>query len=261
MLGAAKQVRRKLRNRQWAAAHFGDDAFRIPRNSDLKLWLRADRIIGAADGAAIESWSDVDSPSRIVLDQAIAANQPTYRGNVVNGKPVMRFDGVDDFMEDGAGFPLTFDFGDRYSVFVVAKLDSTGGTNQGLVDVHNDAATNTRFQLMVEGGVVKWRCAGTGVVDALGNDQRNNTFKAFGCFCDGSNAFYLTNKVQTATIGYTAPNGAAAVGVSLGQLKATPTYIFKGDIAEILIFGRYLQPGEQEKIWNYLGRKYALGYA
>ncbi len=63
----------------------------------LKLWLKADAITGLNDGDAISSWVDSSGLSNNAT-QATGTKQPLYKTNIINGQPVVRFDGTDDFL-------------------------------------------------------------------------------------------------------------------------------------------------------------------
>jgi len=66
----------------------------VPQISSNPLfWLRADALGGGlTNGANVASWTDSTSNSRNA-SQSSAGNQPTFRTNVLNGRPVIRFGG------------------------------------------------------------------------------------------------------------------------------------------------------------------------
>jgi hypothetical protein len=66
----------------------------------LQFWYAADRL-QLTDGAAVSSWGDL-SGSGLALAQATGANQPVYKTGIVNGLPVVRFDGVNDLLQTAA---------------------------------------------------------------------------------------------------------------------------------------------------------------
>lgn len=79
--------------------------------TDLHLWLKSDVGIGYADvpsnGDAIQNWID-QSPEQNDAYQAHLSDAPTYHINVINGYPVLRFDGVDDWYKiNGAADALS----------------------------------------------------------------------------------------------------------------------------------------------------------
>lgn len=64
--------------------------------SGLVLWLKADSL-GLSDGTGVSSWTD-SSGSGNTASQGTGGNQPLYKTNIINSMPVVRFDGVDDFL-------------------------------------------------------------------------------------------------------------------------------------------------------------------
>jgi hypothetical protein len=61
----------------------------------LVLWLDASQLTGLSDGDAVASWTDLTANADHAV-QATPTKRPTYETNVLNGLPVIRFDGVDD---------------------------------------------------------------------------------------------------------------------------------------------------------------------
>jgi hypothetical protein len=61
--------------------------------SDLVLWLRADSIGGIADGDPLPAWMDLSRLENHAV-APLLANRPTYKTGILNGKPVVRFDGL-----------------------------------------------------------------------------------------------------------------------------------------------------------------------
>jgi hypothetical protein len=55
----------------------------------LAVWLDASKI-GYADGAAVGAWTDLSGRGNHAV-QAVAANQPVFKGNVANGLPGVKF--------------------------------------------------------------------------------------------------------------------------------------------------------------------------
>ena len=79
--------------------------------SGLSLWLKADSITGVADGGTINSWNDSSGNDNHAV-QASVGLRATYRANVINGNPVVRFDGLDDY------FSLTNRITDAQTIFI-----------------------------------------------------------------------------------------------------------------------------------------------
>src|SRR5262249_3683840 len=85
----------------------------LPTNG-LAVWLRADAGT-ITSGSALSQWSDQSTNNRHAT-QGTAGSQPTLVNGVINGLPVVRFDGVNDFLT----FPLPVNGLGGMSVFLVA---------------------------------------------------------------------------------------------------------------------------------------------
>ena len=67
-------------------------------SSNLDLWLNIDNgLSSTVNGTGITSWNDQSGHGNHAT-QSIAGNKPTYQTNMINGRPVLMFDGVDDWM-------------------------------------------------------------------------------------------------------------------------------------------------------------------
>jgi hypothetical protein len=65
--------------------------------SGRQLHLEARAITGLADGDAVGSWEDLSGNGRHAV-QATAGSKPIYKTGILNGTPVVRCDGVNDWM-------------------------------------------------------------------------------------------------------------------------------------------------------------------
>ena len=78
----------------------------LPYSTNLAYWGRADYAFqedtrstpAASDGDVVGSGTDLSGNGRHV-DQATTSKKPLLKLNIVNGKPVWRFDGVDDWLQ------------------------------------------------------------------------------------------------------------------------------------------------------------------
>jgi hypothetical protein len=105
---AARQMTRNV-----LARGVGPPPSVIPFNG-LALWLRADAGT-VLNGGAVNQWSD-QSGNEHNATQGTSSSRPTLINAALNGYPVVRFDGVDDFLT----FPLAVNGLGGMSVFVVA---------------------------------------------------------------------------------------------------------------------------------------------
>jgi hypothetical protein len=82
----------------------------------LKVWLKADAIVGLADTDPVSTWSDSSGQGND--GTASLTVRPLYRTGIVNGKPVVRFDGVNDVLN----LPNSFSAFTAGTAFVVVKI-------------------------------------------------------------------------------------------------------------------------------------------
>ena len=118
----------------------------------LTLWLKSDSITGLADGDPVAGWPDASGGGRN-LAQATASKRPAFRTNVVDGRPAVRFDGVDDFLATAnlAGSSL---FGAHQAdLFIALRQDGTKG-NQ--VALSWDGTSNRVTVGVDDGGQIKF---------------------------------------------------------------------------------------------------------
>jgi hypothetical protein len=71
----------------------------------LDFWLTADSL-ALSDNDPVVDWLD-QSPSHLNYGQNSAGAQPKYKTNIVNGRPVVRFDGNDQLASDPTSLPWT----------------------------------------------------------------------------------------------------------------------------------------------------------
>lgn len=205
--------------------------------SGLKLWLKADALV-LSDNDAVASWTDSSGLGNHAV-QATEAAKPTYKTAIQNGKPVVRFDGTDDFMACPA---ITAASG--MTCFCVGKV--TLATNFGMFFVVNAALFELR-QNGVAGTAQLF--SGTGTVngaDALG-------WHAYSFATNGSNLSQLW------TDG--ASNGTRAEGQACGTpvigARLAASLPMNGDIAECLLYDSLLSDSNRQLVEAYLKAKYA----
>src|SRR5437899_1363127 len=85
----------------------------------LQLWLKADAGVTATAGK-VTAWADQSGHGNNAA-QTMADMSPLLVNDAINGKPVLRFDGVDDFLEvaDSDSVSITGDI----TTFFLVKFD------------------------------------------------------------------------------------------------------------------------------------------
>lgn len=220
------------------------------------LWQDSARTTpAAADGDVIGSWND-RSANGYHVTQDTTANKPTLRLNVQNGKPVVRFDGVDDvlFIADQSGLDLV----GPVSVFAVGFIPD--GRAAGLILAKGRAIVHFNYGL---GGVTTT----DGILARYNNTDHTSTHTIAGAFHiffieqrTTQTTFILDGSVQLQT-GQTNTLQQGSGPLSVGASGANPTgfeSFFARDMTEILLYNRALATSELNTVGRYLGSKWGL---
>jgi hypothetical protein len=121
----------------------------------LERQFDAAQISGVSvDATPVASWTDL-SGNAAHATQAVGAAQPLYKTNIINGLPVVRFDGVDDRLQSIGLTART-----ARTAFVVAiRRGGTGylmglGSDQAAFQIDQGAGTTWTYRLTQASGAV-----------------------------------------------------------------------------------------------------------
>ncbi|MCU0578442.1 MAG: hypothetical protein MUF69_02745, partial [Desulfobacterota bacterium] len=233
----------------------------------LRLWLKADSglILGGTDSVA--TWED-RSGNGLDVAQAAQANQPAKVSANLNGLPVVRFDGVDDYLIRSAvpGYDLFDNNAD--TVFIVQKqagADPRTSTFSWTSDGFNRFMVHATW----EDSIYYQASANAGGGDQLGAPQPygwDDRWHLLKLVKDGINGqisvdgIGLTPTVTSSSPGNNLPSADLYVGSDYWTVNNlySSTNWFTGDIAEIMVFNRALTTQEQQTVDTYLREKYGL---
>jgi hypothetical protein len=219
------------------------DLYDIPKSiSGLNLWLKADALTGYSNGDAVTTWTDSSISARNAT-QATASKKPTYIASSTNGKPALRFDGVDDEMTIGGA-------GNSWTVFIVAKQITTSGATKhyamgtGIMAYLASAISGNLYWYQ---GPPNW--ASYSLIGATGTSYHVQTFRA-----NASLAEAWLDGVKGLTYAGTYTAGPL---VTIGNYTGDTRWI-NADIAEIISYSGTLTDAERLLIEGYLKAKYNL---
>lgn len=197
------------------------------------FWLAADDIEGFADDAVLPYWTDSSSHYRDAVTDV--GSEPTYKTNILNGNPVVRF------ASDGSGYVYSegWTTPGASTLFLVAK---TGDGSFGSVEDWADG----RPALILQDGVGQVQLAGTSTITAPETTFDTTWHIVAGVANGASSAIYVDGaSVATGNI------GATAIGGGIGLFGT-------GDTAEAIVFQGALSTADLNLVGNYLADKYAL---
>ena len=218
----------------------------------LAAWYDAGALT-TSNGAVAVQWDDLSGNARHATPPS-ATNGPVFVTNVVNGLPVLRYDGVDDVMNYDGTFLTNTD----YTVFCVEARNSAKNDNYlfgGSVGVnannlHLGYRTDTSFTH------AHWGNDYNITIQAFTNKQ----FKVHSWQLDVSGGSGRAIYTDGALLGV---NGSVAVlqsypGAMIGGRRTAER--FEGDFAEVIMYDRYLDDAERNSVGYYLGEKYGIDH-
>ena len=94
---------------------------------DRRLWLRADVGVVTDSGGSISTWADLSGLGNDAT-QSDSASQPQAVASVVNGQPVVRFDGANDVL----GLGNVMAGATAGEIFIVTRAQNVATARRGL---------------------------------------------------------------------------------------------------------------------------------
>ena len=224
---------------------------------NLTLHLAANDIAGLQDGDSVDQWNDLSGMDNHLFQDDGGA-QPTYVEDVINGLPVIRFDGSQFLVRDGT----VLEEGDDDYTFVAVWYPTT---------------TDAVMAVMEQAGAGAHRRASMLAVNAAyGFNGQNNdrhdlvpynpeewvtTLMTMDNAADPNNVHILHN--GEVFEGRSGDPGALDVGIDGFMVGAKVTTSggnewMQGDIAELLVYDIAMLPGDQvyDELLEYLTEKY-----
>ncbi|MFC2086962.1 Calx-beta domain-containing protein [Bacteroidota bacterium] len=220
------------------------------------MWLRTDDL-GLSNNDSVTTWIDTSGNSNNVI--AAANEKPLFKSGVINGLPVVRFNGINSFMTGGS--ILSGNTG--RTIFILSRMNLTGGTYNGLImsldHPNGGAGSGTAFSITPE---VALRVSGNKVFNE-GFVQDNFELLTLR-LPDGANVtqteMFLDGITGTESSNSSASINTGANGISLGYSDHITEY-YNGDISEIIVYNTELNNAQRIIVENYIAAKYDLSIA
>jgi hypothetical protein len=232
------------------------------------LWFKADGISGLSDGDPVITWPNDGSEGAGQNADCDKVGDPTWETNELNGEPIVRFNGTNNYCTI-TDFPYNLT---GLTAFAVVKQATQGnfasvfghwdqGTNERAWFIDRDSTANDgrARDLVSSDGTISNR-----LILAGGLRPKTNWYIQTYKFEPNTLSLYLNGFKQN---GYTSgSNGTAAsifnssadlsIGTSLSS--GSPTSLFNGDIAELLMFDSALSDANRAIVEEILSDKYLL---
>lgn len=214
----------------------------LPPVGNLIVHLKADDLSTAGP---INTWSDASGNGHDATQDS-SGLQPTVVLNALNGKPVVRFDGVNEFMSTGTG---AFISSQPNTVFIIGKTNNLGSGDEPFI-----AGTNTsnRHNVLVRNGLYRI-FAGTGQNGGAATTNFALITAVFNAPTGSSLWINQSQRLNNVNAGSESLNG---LNIGSNEHK---TQFLDGDIAEILVFDTVLSESDRKDVECYLLQKWLTG--
>ncbi len=235
-------------------------------NSDLALWLQADKGVTASSGD-VTKWADSSGNGRDATPPS--GNEPAFNSSGLSAKPTIGFDRSNTEYLDLSSVVPTGSSGE-VTVFMVIQPNAdknNGNANVETLLANDGSNSNTGF-------VTFGDKLGNSETIAFGRDNGTNdegyyysqnissdSFIIHNFDYDGSSANYYqdngSKSLSTANSGFS--NSKSLKDLQRIGANTSGSDAFDGEIAEIIIYSRHLGLEDRELVANYLDAKYQLG--
>jgi hypothetical protein len=229
-----------------------------PPTSGLSLWLKADDGPATNPDGTLSGWSDKSGNANNANPGFTA---PLLVPNAVNGKPVVRFDGVDNFMEVNTAPSIAF-AGD-VSSFAVIKYEDFA-TYRALwaktAGAGNNLPASVDYYALPGSGIPRFYRGNGGPSNGFVDGNRGlvaGSYMLIGFGMAGTSAAHYINGMTAGSGVITAALADGGTPLKIGTRGDLFTKL-KGDLAELLIFGRALTEAERTQVQAYLAGKYGM---
>jgi hypothetical protein len=213
------------------------DTFDPSQISNLKLWLNAsqgvttDGTTPAVDGDTIQQWNDL-SASAANATQTTPASKPTYKTNILNGNPVIRFSGSQSMLTSSF---LNSTFNTSFTFFIVDNKSASGfyinASNQG-GKWYSSRDSNSLIFNADNLSIVQRRIYLFSPKDD--QDYGIETFRYDGAIETARFDDITASTIDNIRVRNVSGNLGLSGALTIGQLS-TGGLNYKGDIAEIII--------------------------
>jgi hypothetical protein len=215
----------------------------------LVRWYRPEGLAAFADNDPIGTWPD-DSTANVDATQSSTA-RPIRKDAILNGQPIVRFDGSNDYFNIGDLSALT-----EGEAFLVIKLDTDPPSDpqSGLWNL-GDAGTSDCHFPYIDGVIY----------DSFGTTARKTTVNptpslsaAFHIYSVYSASADWANSLDGISLFSTGTNTVSFSAVATLGTSLSIGRFLDGDIAEFILYDHKLSTGDRADVMTYLQDKFGL---
>ena len=225
----------------------------------LILWLRADAITGLNDGDAVATWPDSSGQGNDAI--GVAGSLPTWQDNVVNGQPVVRFDGVNNLLNTPN---LLIPSNTTIFIVTLHKIQTAGGSiHRPVLSADNDAYIVTGNGY----GMTRRRAGSDGfqasLADGVAEDvitdlqAANNNFQNYVLVKSGTATTLYRNGASVGVAVFSRVAGFHT-GYDVGGSNFSVSRFYDGDMPEVIVYDSALSDANRAIIDAYISTRYGI---
>lgn len=256
-------VRLNTRRQSLAAQSFTAAAAFTPSSITGQLgWFKADAITSLSDADPVTTWVD-SSSNAYDATQSTAANKPTYKTNIQNSLPVVRFAAAASPNADYLVSNMPADT-KPCTGFAVVKLTNIATDYQAILAGYDG---NGALHWLVEQTtglqtLNKEDIATIGVATSGAFVNATWTIAAFTYSGAGVYTFYTNggSNVGTGTGNQALTSRTTSIGASANSVPATG-YGWTGDMGELIKYDSVLSTANLNNVGGYLGTKWNITWS
>jgi hypothetical protein len=222
----------------------------------LKLWFKANAIVGLVDGDPVSAWSDSSGNGLDVTGSS--STRPIYKANIANGKPAIHFDTFAEFIRPNVPYS-SLAVPDVGTIFVLQKQPdpnvpsvtfNLGATVHNRINIHL-AYLNTFY---FDFGVYD-----SGRISGPQPSGWNTGYHVAVCRRSGNGGEIWVDGQLVATGQFGVTLDTTAVGpMRIGGDGGGGGINFVGEIAEFFVYNSALSTTDRQALEDYLGFKYHI---
>lgn len=227
--------------------------------SNLKLWLRADSGVVNNTGNVI-SWNDLSGNGNNAV-QNLSNSQPQFIPNVLNGYPVVRFDGVNDFLN---GTTINNLSNSSLTIFVLANGKISTGSNVSVYFGINfyphqfGLGRSSSNQSLIATNTSYYSEGLLSPINTLPNSGFPYNIFAYKKDLNITSKIFINGILQNSTVHPVQVGSFTNGNYYIGYGNPT-NYLdfFNGDIVELILYDTLISENDRINIESYLMDKYA----
>ena len=219
------------------------------------MWLKADSISNLSDGESLTEWADESGHNHIFS----AINTVSFEENIQNGHPAIYFDGTDGYLKIPNRDSLN---PEEMTVFAVVDYDGSSTEHEiiSLWNLNDDQMASYAIGVIDGKGYANFVSNGGGTsvqnpVNIGSNWKMLNVSwsRLNGLTYDENGSIAGENNLFTGPL-----KKNRSDEIRIGAVNYVSPYVWKGHIAEIIMYSVPLGDAHKTIVQNYLSSKYAI---